>query len=104
MPIAEHYDKTAVVLRLSDESGDTEGYQSHIAAVPCHVQPLDDSFSQDMNGNFGKDYLMFCDPKDIQEEDRVILEGIGYRVVGVERYRFRNEDRHMEIRIRRSLD
>ena len=101
MPIQDHYDKTMTVLRMSDESGDTEGYAPHLELVPCHLQPLDESFGQDLDGSFGKDSLIFCDAQDILEDDRIEIEEVGYRVVGVESFKFLGKPRHMELRVRR---
>ena len=85
--IESNFDKTVDIKRLidEDESGYIEGYADHLSDVPCHIQPLDDSYSQDIEGNFGKEWLMFCCYQDILEGDRVL-----------------GQNRHMELRIRRS--
>lgn len=102
--IESQYNKSVTVQRLADEeeSGYTEAYEDYITNVACHIQPLDDSYGQDIEGNFGKDWLMFCAVADIAEGDRIIDGSEEYRVVSVESYRFLGEPRHMELRIRKS--
>jgi hypothetical protein len=105
--IETNYDKTVRIDRLTDvDSGDEgeEEYTTHIATLACHIQPLDESFSEDITGQFGKDYLMFCSSVDILEGDRVTEGSNVYRVVGVESFEFLGEKRHMEIRIREYND
>jgi hypothetical protein len=105
--IETNYDKTVRIDRLTDvDSGDEgeEEYTTHIASLPCHIQPLDESFTEDITGQFGKDYLMFCASNDILEGDRVTEGSNVYRVVGVESFEFLGEKRHMEIRIREYND
>jgi len=96
------YDKFVDVQRLIDDSGNTEIYEDHIPDLPCAIQPLDDAYSQDIDGNFGKEWLMFCCVHDILEGDRVVDGAVEYRVVGVESFEFLDQPQHMEIRIRRS--
>lgn len=104
MPIEAMFDKTAAVKRLSDLGNGTQGYTTHITSMDCHVQPLDDAYNEDIRGNFGKDWMMFCTVQDILEADVVVVDGINYRVVGVESFAFMGSDRHMEVRIRRAND
>ena len=104
MALRDHFDNTADVYRLSDESGDTEGYEIHLPRVPCVIQPLDDAYSQDMQGNFGKEFLMICLVCDIKEGDRVVADGNGHRVTAVDVYTIRGKNRQMELRIRRFND
>lgn len=98
--IADQFDKTVDVKRLIDDSGNTETYDDHLDDVPCMIQPLDEAYNQDIDGNFGKDFLMFCSVCDIMENDRIIDGTDEYRVVGIESFEFLNEPRHMELRIR----
>jgi hypothetical protein len=102
--IQSNFNKTVTVQRLTDdeESGYIEGYTTLATDVPCHIQPLDDSYSQDIEGNFGKEWLMFCCYRDVLEGDRIIDGTDEYRVVGVEKFNFLGQNRHMELRIRRS--
>ncbi len=102
--LRDEYSKTVQVQQLADdESGDGESYVTTIESVKCHIQPLDDGFSQDLEGNFGKDAVMFCCDNDIAEGDLIIDGSVKWKVVGVERYFFLGRTRHMELRIRRSL-
>lgn len=105
--IQTNYDKTVDVLRLAenDESGevDTEEYQTFLEDVACHIQPLDESYGEDIAGSFGKDWIMFCDKADILEGDRIVEGDTVYKVVGIEKFNFLGEDRHMEVRIRKFL-
>lgn len=99
--IEKHYNLTAEIQRMADESGETEGYSVHLSDIPCHVQPLEAANSQDISGSFGKDWLMFCPVSDILDGDRVIIGENEYRVVGVESYEFQSRPRHMELTIRK---
>lgn len=100
MSIGINFDRTVDVERLADADGDTQEYVTHIADVRCHVQPLDEAFSESSDGQFGKDWMMFCDAQDILEGDHVIDGDKTYSVVGVERFNFLGRDRHMEVRVR----
>jgi hypothetical protein len=101
--IESNYDKTINTQRLTDESGDREYFDDFLTGVACHMQPLEESFTEDLDGNFGKDWIMFCAVLDIKEGDRIIDGTDEYKVVGVESFNFLDEDRHMEIRIRKWL-
>ena len=102
--IALQYDKTITVKRMvEDESGIGEEYVEFLTAIPCHIQPLDETFSTDLDGSFGKNSLMFCDVSDILEGDRIIEGANEYRVVGVESFHFLGADRHMELTIRKFI-
>lgn len=97
-----NYTKIVDIQRFDDnESGDGEAYGPHLSAVPCHIQPLDESYNEDLTGSFGKDSLMFCAVQDIVEGDRVIDGSDEYRVYGVKSYNFLGKNRHMELRIRK---
>lgn len=104
MTLEDEYTRTVSVQRLAPSAGNgnTEEYADHIDAVACHIQPLDDTYTADIEGNFGKDSLLFCAVQDILETDRVIDEDeIAWRVVAVESFDFLGVPRHMELRIRR---
>lgn len=105
-PIEYNYDHTVNVLRLveDEEIAAQEGYASHLSGVPCHIQPLDESYSEDLEGSAGKEWLMFCDSMDIQEHDKIVDGATTYRVVGVENFSFLGETRHMELRLRHFLE
>jgi len=99
--IQQHYTKNAEVKRMTDiPSTNKQTLQTIYEDVPCHVQPLEDSFSSEDDGIYGKDFLMFCDVRDIKQGDRVIICGIEYKVMSNESYSFLRRTRHMEIRIR----
>lgn len=101
--ISQKFDKTVRTERLSDdESVEThEAYEPHLDELNCLIQPLDDAFSEDLDGNFGKESLLFCEDADVLEGDRIIDESASktYKVIGVKRMDF-EDDIHMEIRIR----
>ena len=95
------YDKSVDVKRVTATTGeaDTETFGSHLVAVKCNIQPLDDSFSEGLaEGSYRKDFLMFCDTADIIEEDKIVDGSTEYIVVGVEKYSFESYS-HMELRI-----
>lgn len=98
--ISDQFDKEIDVLRLGDDSGNTESYGIHLSNVPCTIQPLDESYSEDVDGSMGKDSIMFCEVCDIKESDRIEDGTDTYRVVGLETFHFLGEDQHMELRIR----
>lgn len=99
--IESHYNQTISVQRLTTVTGNKKDYQAHLENIACHIQPLDSSITQDIEGGFGKDKLMFCASQDIQEGDRVIHGSNTYRVVGVEKYdNFLKRSNHMEVALR----
>jgi hypothetical protein len=98
--IENQYNETVSVKRLADVEGTNKRtFQTHIESLDCCIQPLDNQISQDIEGGFGKDWLMFCTPADIQEGDRIIRGSKEYRITAVESYDFMNQP-HMEISIR----
>jgi hypothetical protein len=104
--IETNFNKSVTVQRLSVKTshiGD-EKYANHLTAVACHIQPLDESITEDLSGSFGKDYLMFAYVQDIVEGDQVVDGSDKYKVVGVESYEFLGQNRHMELRIRKYND
>lgn len=100
MGIEKNYTQTAEVYRLgNEESGYGQDYSLHLADVACHLQPLDDRYSEDIEGSFGKDFLMICGNVDIKEGDRVTVSDIEYRVTAVEVYTL-GAIQHTELTIR----
>lgn len=102
--IEHQYNETVVIKRLADVvDTNKREFSTHIAAVSCCIQPLDQQISADIEGGFGKDFLMFCGTEDIAEGDRVIRTVNAtekeYRVTGVESFDFMGNP-HMEISIR----
>lgn len=100
MTIELNYNQLVDVQRMGPGLGDVEQYIAHLNDVECHIQPLDDTYSEDLDGSFGKEWLMYCDFLDILEGDRVINGAINYKVVAVKKFHFLDLERHMEIRIR----
>lgn len=102
LDIAINYDREVTTKRLAGvPDTDKDAYEEYLEGVSCHIQPLDESFSEDIQGNFGKDWLMFCEVADILEDDLVIDGEVQYKVVGVEKFFFLGQNRHMEVRLRR---
>lgn len=96
-----HLDKTVVAKRLAQSStADVEVFDTSIVDLKCQIQPLDDSFGQDIEGSYGKDSLMFCRSADIKQDDKIIDGTDEYLVRGVEVYTFVGET-HLEVRIRK---
>jgi len=94
------YTKKADVERLNQEvSDDTEEYKKSLSQIPFHIQPLDDGYTTDLDGVYGKDFLGACPIYDIQEEDIVVIGSDRYKVVGVESYELIGHS-HMELRLR----
>lgn len=103
MPIAQFFDNSVEVKRLKDTAGtDNEDFQDHLVgddAVSCMIQPLDDSYGEDLVGSYGKDFTMFCLVVDIKQGDKIVDDGVEYIVQGVESYSFQGFS-HLELRIR----
>lgn len=98
--IETQYNETVDIKRLSDVvDTNKKEFVTHLEGISCCIQPLDAQISSDIEGGFGKDWLMFCGPNDIQEGDRVIRGSKEYRVTAVESFDFMNHP-HMEISIR----
>lgn len=94
------YNEVVVVKRLSDVAGtNKKEFVTSIASLSCHIQPLEAQISADIEGGFGKEWLMFCEVDDIAEGDRVFRSAKEYRVTGVERFEFMDHA-HMEVSIR----
>lgn len=99
------YNQIVSVSRLTPTVNNTEEYASHLTGVRASIQPLDDSFSEDIVGSMGKDRLMFCAVLDIVENDKVTFDSKVYRVVAIENFNdFRRQEQHMEILIREYLE
>lgn len=101
MSIKFFFNKTVDVMRLETTTGtDNEAFgATHLIGISCCIQPLDDSFGEDLSGSYGKDSLMFCAVQDIKEGDKIVDGATEYRVVGIESFFFINQS-HMELRIR----
>lgn len=104
MSIIFSFNETVSVKRLTDVAGTNKQiYDTHIAALSCHIQPLEPEISEDIDGGYGKNFLMFSAIDDVQEGDRIFRtvgeETKEYRVMGVERYDFQGHA-HLEIIIR----
>ena len=99
------YNQIVDVSRLTSAVNNTEEYSSHLTGVRASIQPLDDSFNEDLVGSMGKDRLMFCEVLDIVENDKVTFDSKVYRVVAIENFNdFRRQEQHMEILIREYLE
>lgn len=100
MAIELLYNETVSVKRLTEVAGSNKlEYTENIAELSCVIQPLDSEMSQDIEGGFGKEWLMFCPTADIIEGDRVFRDTKEYRVTGVEALSFMGNE-HMEVRLR----
>ena len=97
--IAAHYDKNASVERLQATTGNKQAFSVHLVSVPCLIQPLTDEVSGDLEGSFGKDFLMLSGIVDIREGDRISVESEEYRVIATEALNF-GKNPHRETRLR----
>ncbi len=95
-----NYNKSVDVLRLVDIENGTSEYETNLENLPAHIQPLEEGLSEDIDGNFGKDFLMFCDVVDIKEGDRVVDGATQYHVTAVDAYDFLGLPRHSEVKLR----
>lgn len=86
--------------RLTAITGkDNQDWQVSLTSVDCNIQPLDSSFNEDLEGSYGKSYLMFCDQVDIIEGDKIISGSTEYVVKGVKSFEVLNYS-IMELTIR----
>lgn len=103
MAVDSFFNKVVLTERLvkdNDESPtDTEEYQSYLDDIPCLIYPLEDSYGEDIQGSYGKDFIMICGILDIKEKDKVIDGWDEYIVVGLKEYNFLGTEL-MELRIR----
>lgn len=91
--------KRVNIYRLTEESGDMEEFEIHLENVPFHIQPLDDSFGEDLTGTRGKDFMGACRLIDIQEYDKIVEGTDEYIVVGISKMDFQGE-KHYQLRIK----
>lgn len=105
MSIADHYNKTVSTKRLGDITGTKkEIYATHLAALACTIQAMDESYSEDLDGGIGKDYMLFCGNVDVKEGDQVVDGSTTYKVTGVKiLYGSGGTFHHLEVRIREFL-
>jgi len=92
-----HFDRELMLYR------NTSGSFDLVEAFKCELQPLDDANTQDVEGAIGREWLAFADYADVRENDRAEIDGVTYRVVGVERLTWRGTDRHCELRLRQNI-
>lgn len=97
--LSNSYDKTASVERLTTTTGSKKAYLAHLASVPCLIQPLTDEVASDLEGSFGKDFLMLSPSVDIAEGDRITIDTDEYRVIATEALNF-GSNPHRETRLR----
>ena len=97
--IADYYDQTARIDRLETTTGNKKSFTTHIESLRCHIQPLDPQITGDIEGGFGKNFLMFSESADIREGDRVFIDDKEYRITSTENLSFRGNS-HQETIIR----
>ena len=91
--------KKVDIYRLSEESGDMEEYTKIYSNIPFHIQPLDDSFGEDLSGTRGKDFMAATKLLDVQEYDKIVEGDNEYIVAGVSKMDFMGE-KHLQLRIK----
>ncbi len=101
MSVNDFFNNSVTVERLTeDEEEDTEEYGEHITDLECLIYPLEENFGTDLEGSYGKDFIMISDIEDILEGDKIIDEdGFEYIVKGKRNFSFKTTDL-MELRIR----
>lgn len=81
------FTSTITTSRVTDKAGtDNQEWIANLTNIKCNIQPLDGSSNQDLDGSYGKDYLMFCDVIDIIEGDKITSGATEYLVKGVKSY------------------
>jgi hypothetical protein len=87
--------------RLTNVLGtDNQDWQTNLTSVNCNIQPLDDNYSEDLEGSYGQDFLMFCNPVDIIIGDKIVEETNEYLVNGLRSFEVLTF-KIMELRIRK---
>jgi hypothetical protein len=101
MSIESMYNTTASTQRETFVTGSTikKAYTTKLSSFACHIQPLDPSLTQTLQGVFGKEWLLICAVADFKEGDKVIAGTNEYRITGVETYDF-STNPHCEITMR----
>jgi hypothetical protein len=103
-PLSRTFNKSVDVYRSIDvPQTSKEQYILHFSDLPCWIQPYDVEFSEDLEGSFGKNFVMFCPVVDVRIGDKIEDGGIWYKVVGAEDFSdFLGRTTHMELVIRLS--
>lgn len=99
MAIQNMYDKTATTQRQTFVEGSLvkKEFVNALDEFPCHIQPQSAENTAIVPGGFAKQWIMFCDVRDIKEGDKVLdSDDVEYRVAGVEVYTF-GVNAHMEV-------
>lgn len=103
--ISQHYNFTFTTERLGDIAyTDKEVYIENETGFRGVLQPLEVTLSQDLDGSYGKDFLLItCLNYDIKIKDRIIDEETddSYIVVGVRKNMFTGRNDHLEILLRK---
>jgi hypothetical protein len=86
-----YFDTTILTKRITAISGtDNQDWQTNLTGVSCNIQPLDGNYNEDLEGSYGRDYLMFCNIVDIIEGDKIIDGTDEYLVKSVKDYSVMN--------------
>lgn len=96
------YNQSATTERQTavGESTIKKAYTTNLSSFSCHVQPLEQELTENIEGSFGKNWIMFCPVCDIESGDKVIVDSNHeYRVIGLETYNF-SSNPHMEVTLR----
>ena len=95
-----YFTKTVTTKRITDIAGtDNQDWQDNLSGIICNIQPLDDSFNEDLEGSYGKDYLMHTDIADIIVGDKIVDGTDEYLVKGVRSFQVMSFS-VMELKIR----
>lgn len=68
----------------------------HLTDIPCHLQAGTADTLTDVQGSFFKLWTMFCPVVDIEEGDKVTIDGVEYKVSGTEALTF-GRSPHCEV-------
>lgn len=100
-PLKQNYNASVDVSRISqDGTTDREVYTQLATGIGCLIVPLEESFGNDLEGSFGKDFEFYCETTDILEGDKIFDGTDTYKVTGVRAYSFMGNDL-MDVRIRK---
>lgn len=97
------YNQTVSTKRLGPIVGtNKEEYSAYLASVACLIQPDESQPSEDLDGQFGKNFIMFCPISDIKEEDIIVDGSDEYKVIGSESFNFMGHT-HQELELRKRI-
>lgn len=93
-----HNFRDSVTISRKTVTGNKTTY-AEVETIPCHIQPVSDSFAQAQMGRDSKDYRMFS-TGEVRVGDRLVDQNAkAYEVYGAKQHRWRSRT-HYEATMR----